>query len=56
MSYEWMPHIELPITWEPLPPLRDIDDALVADAPNLHDASPGNVAPGAAAKKKDARR
>jgi aldehyde oxidoreductase len=34
---------ELPITWEPLPPLRGLDDALAPDAPALHDASPGNV-------------
>jgi CO/xanthine dehydrogenase Mo-binding subunit/aerobic-type carbon monoxide dehydrogenase small subunit (CoxS/CutS family) len=34
---------ELPITWELLAPLRDIDDALAPDAPLLHDASPGNV-------------
>lgn len=34
---------ELPINWAPLPPLRGLDDALAAGAPNLHDASPGNV-------------
>jgi CO/xanthine dehydrogenase Mo-binding subunit/aerobic-type carbon monoxide dehydrogenase small subunit (CoxS/CutS family) len=34
---------ELPITWEPLPPLRDIDAALAEGAPDLHEASPGNV-------------
>lgn len=34
---------ELPITWEPLPPLLGLDDALVNGAPALHDASPGNV-------------
>jgi aldehyde oxidoreductase len=34
---------ELPITWEPRPPLRGLDDALAPDAPVLHDASPGNV-------------
>ena len=34
---------ELPITWEPLPPVRNIDEALAADAPGLHELSPGNV-------------
>ncbi len=34
---------ELPITWEPLTPLRGIDDALAEGAPDLHEASPGNV-------------
>jgi aldehyde oxidoreductase len=34
---------ELPITWEPLPPVRGLDDALANDAPILHEASPGNV-------------
>jgi aldehyde oxidoreductase len=34
---------ELPITWEPLPLLRGLDDALAPDAATLHDASPGNV-------------
>jgi CO/xanthine dehydrogenase Mo-binding subunit/aerobic-type carbon monoxide dehydrogenase small subunit (CoxS/CutS family) len=34
---------ELPITWEPLPPLRTLDDALGGDAAILHQASPGNV-------------
>ena len=34
---------ELPITWESLPPLRGMDDALAPDAPALHDGSPGNV-------------
>ncbi len=34
---------EVPITWEPLPPLKGIDDALAPEAPTLHDASPGNV-------------
>jgi CO/xanthine dehydrogenase Mo-binding subunit/aerobic-type carbon monoxide dehydrogenase small subunit (CoxS/CutS family) len=34
---------ELPIAWEPLPPIRGLDAALAADAPQLHDASPGNV-------------
>ncbi|MBI2782064.1 MAG: molybdopterin-dependent oxidoreductase [Chloroflexi bacterium] len=34
---------DLPITWEPLPPVRGLDDALAAEAPTLHDASPGNV-------------
>jgi aldehyde oxidoreductase len=34
---------ELPISWEPLPPLRGLDDALADGAPILHEASPGNV-------------
>ena len=34
---------DLPITWEPLPPIRGLDDALAPEAPTLHDASPGNV-------------
>src|SRR5439155_705104 len=34
---------ELPIIWEPLPPLHNLDDALAAGAPDLHEASPGNV-------------
>jgi aldehyde oxidoreductase len=34
---------ELPIEWEPLPPLIGIDAALDPAAPRLHEASPGNV-------------
>ena len=34
---------EVPITWEPLPPLLGIDEALTTGAPALHEASPGNV-------------
>ncbi len=34
---------DVPITWEPLPPLDGIDAALEAGAPQLHDASAGNV-------------
>jgi CO/xanthine dehydrogenase Mo-binding subunit/aerobic-type carbon monoxide dehydrogenase small subunit (CoxS/CutS family) len=34
---------ELPIRWEPLPPLVGVDTALAAGAPRLHEASPGNV-------------
>jgi CO/xanthine dehydrogenase Mo-binding subunit/aerobic-type carbon monoxide dehydrogenase small subunit (CoxS/CutS family) len=33
---------ELPITWEPLPPLS-LDAALAAGAAQLHDAAPGNI-------------
>jgi len=33
---------ELPIAWEPLPPLS-LDAALAPGAPQLHDASPGNI-------------
>ena len=33
---------ELPIQWQPLPPL-DLDAALAADAPRLHEASAGNI-------------
>jgi len=33
---------ELPIAWEPLPPLS-LDASLAADAPRLHEASPGNI-------------
>jgi CO/xanthine dehydrogenase Mo-binding subunit/aerobic-type carbon monoxide dehydrogenase small subunit (CoxS/CutS family) len=33
---------ELPIVWEPLPPLS-LDAALAPGAPQLHDASPGNI-------------
>ena len=34
---------EMPIAWEPLEPLMDPEAALAADAPRLHEASPGNV-------------
>ena len=34
---------EVPITWEPLPPLKGLDDALAPDAPALHDGLPGNI-------------
>jgi CO/xanthine dehydrogenase Mo-binding subunit/aerobic-type carbon monoxide dehydrogenase small subunit (CoxS/CutS family) len=34
---------EIPITWDPLPPLASIDAARAPDAPRLHDRSPGNV-------------
>ncbi len=34
---------ELPIAWEPLPPLIGIDDALDPAAARLHEASPGNI-------------
>jgi CO/xanthine dehydrogenase Mo-binding subunit/aerobic-type carbon monoxide dehydrogenase small subunit (CoxS/CutS family) len=34
---------EVPITWEPLEPLRTIDTALSDGAPRLHDAAVGNV-------------
>ena len=34
---------EVPIAWEPLPPLRDMDAALAAGAPTLHEHAPGNV-------------
>jgi aldehyde oxidoreductase len=38
-----IPDSEIPIRWEPLPPIRAVGDAVVAAAPILHDASPGNV-------------
>ena len=34
---------ELPITWEPLPPIVGVDAALAPGATRLHEASPGNV-------------
>jgi CO/xanthine dehydrogenase Mo-binding subunit/aerobic-type carbon monoxide dehydrogenase small subunit (CoxS/CutS family) len=34
---------DVPITWQPLEPLRGRDAALADGAPVLHDASPGNV-------------
>jgi CO/xanthine dehydrogenase Mo-binding subunit len=34
---------DVPVTWSPLPPLRDLDAAIAEDAPDLHEASPGNV-------------
>lgn len=34
---------DVPITWEPLDALRNLDEALAEDAARLHDASPGNV-------------
>jgi CO/xanthine dehydrogenase Mo-binding subunit/aerobic-type carbon monoxide dehydrogenase small subunit (CoxS/CutS family) len=34
---------ELPIAWEALPALHGVEAALAADAPRLHQASPGNV-------------
>jgi CO/xanthine dehydrogenase Mo-binding subunit/aerobic-type carbon monoxide dehydrogenase small subunit (CoxS/CutS family) len=33
---------EVPVAWEPLPPLS-LDAALAPGAPQLHDASPGNI-------------
>lgn len=39
-------HLDLdafPVAWEPLPAVLDIDAALAADAPQLHDARAGNV-------------
>ncbi|HSL76160.1 MAG TPA: molybdopterin cofactor-binding domain-containing protein [Candidatus Limnocylindrales bacterium] len=38
-----IPDDELPIAWEPLDPLMDPVDAVAADAPPLHDGSPGNI-------------
>jgi CO/xanthine dehydrogenase Mo-binding subunit/aerobic-type carbon monoxide dehydrogenase small subunit (CoxS/CutS family) len=32
-----------PVTWEELPPLMSIDEALAADAPRIHDTREGNV-------------
>jgi aldehyde oxidoreductase len=34
---------ELPISWEPLEPVFDPDDALAGDAPQFHEGSPGNI-------------
>ncbi len=34
---------DVPIEWEPLPPVVGMDAALAASAPRLHEASPGNV-------------
>jgi aldehyde oxidoreductase len=34
---------ELPITWTPLPPIREIDAALKPSAPQLHENSPENI-------------
>src|SRR5262245_26162814 len=34
---------ELPIEWQPLPPLHGIDAALAPQAAQLHEASPGNI-------------
>jgi aerobic-type carbon monoxide dehydrogenase small subunit (CoxS/CutS family) len=34
---------ELPIHWQPLPPLHGLDAALAPQAPQLHEASPGNI-------------
>ena len=34
---------EVPIAWEPLPPITGMDAALATDAPRLHDHAPGNV-------------
>ena len=34
---------ELPIAWEPLPPLVTMDQALASDAPRLHKNADGNV-------------
>ncbi|MEZ5925312.1 MAG: molybdopterin cofactor-binding domain-containing protein [Hyphomicrobiaceae bacterium] len=33
----------VPITWEPLPALLDIDAATASDAPRLHQGRPGNI-------------
>ena len=35
--------VEVPITWEPLPPVTDVDAALAPRAPILHDHAPRNV-------------
>ncbi|BDG74915.1 molybdopterin-dependent oxidoreductase [Roseomonas fluvialis] len=34
---------DLPIAWDPLPPLTGVDGALAPAAPRLHDHAPGNV-------------
>lgn len=34
---------DIPIEWEPLPPLIGIDEALASGSAQLHEASPGNV-------------
>ena len=34
---------DVPIAWEPLPPLTGLEAALAPAAPQLHEASPGNV-------------
>ena len=34
---------EVPIRWEPLPPVLDMAAALAVDAPTLHEHAPGNV-------------
>ncbi len=34
---------EIPITWDPLPPIRGLEEALAPEAPQLHEAAPGNV-------------
>jgi len=34
---------DLPVTWEELPPLMDIDSALAADAPLVHENRPENI-------------
>ena len=34
---------EVPIAWEPLAPLADIDAATAPGAPDLHDHAPGNI-------------
>src|SRR5690606_5542497 len=30
------------IDYEPLPPIRDVEEALAPDAPSVHDSAPGN--------------
>lgn len=34
---------EIPITWEPLDPVTDLEEAIATDAPQLHAASSGNI-------------
>jgi CO/xanthine dehydrogenase Mo-binding subunit/aerobic-type carbon monoxide dehydrogenase small subunit (CoxS/CutS family) len=38
-----IPETDVPITWEPLEPVRGFEAALAPEAPQLHETAPGNV-------------
>jgi len=50
MSFE---PADLPVTWEPLPEIKSIDEAVAAQAPQLHENRSGNVLTGGLVSKGD---
>lgn len=44
---------DFPVTWEPLPELKSIEDGLAAHAPLLHENRPGNVLTGGLVSRGD---